>query len=93
MSETERPEDRGATSNPLLRMTAIVIYATLALLALTIPQSIVNWLEDWKSSNALQQTLLKGATRLQHVSEQARLTRPYREARKAFLAISGKDED
>jgi hypothetical protein len=92
MSETDRPEERSAAGHPL-RTTAVVIYATLALLAVTIPQSIVSWLQDWNSSNVLQETLLKSANMLEHISEQARLTAPYHAARKAFLAVSGKEDN
>ena len=39
-TEFERPRPAGA-----LRTAAIVIYGTLMLLAVTIPQSVVNWLD------------------------------------------------
>ena len=54
-TEFERPHPVGQ-----LRTATIVIYATLALLAVTIPQSVVNWLADM-NGNPVQETALRGA--------------------------------
>ncbi len=54
-TEFERPRPAGG-----LRTAAIVIYATLTLLAVTIPQSVVNWLADM-NGNPVEETALRGA--------------------------------
>ena len=51
-TELERPRPRGQ-----LRAAAIVLYGTLMLLAVTIPQSVVNWLADM-NGNPVQETAL-----------------------------------
>jgi len=71
-----------------LRTVAIVIYATLALLAVTIPQSLVNWLGDM-NGNAVQETLLRGAEMLQSASERAGIATGYLQARDLFIVASG----
>jgi hypothetical protein len=52
-SEFERPR----SANPL-RTATIVIYATLMLLAVTIPQSVENWLADM-NGNPVEDTALR----------------------------------
>jgi hypothetical protein len=80
-----------ANARPL-RTAAAVIYATLALLAIAIPQSLVNRVRDI-SSTAVEETLLPAAETLQAVSERAGLTIPFRRARALFLAFAGKEEN
>ena len=75
-----------------LRTAAIVIYATLALLAIAIPQSPANWLRDMKSS-AVQETLLRGAEALEDAARRTGIDVPYRRARALFLAFAGKEEN
>jgi hypothetical protein len=74
------------------RTVAIVIYATLALLAVTIPQSLVNWLGDM-NGNAVQETLLRGAEALQRVADASGISAPYQRARDLFIALSGVQDD
>jgi hypothetical protein len=74
-----------------LRKTAIVIYATLLLLALTIPESLVVWTGDMKSSK-IQEVLSPTAQALQRLGEETGMSVPYTRARDAFLALtSGRD--
>jgi hypothetical protein len=80
-----------ASARPL-RTAAVVIYATLALLAIAVPQSPANWLRDMKSS-AIQETLLRGAEALEAASRRAGIDLPYRRARALFLAFAGKEEN
>ncbi|HTG04951.1 MAG TPA: hypothetical protein VK635_12970 [Bradyrhizobium sp.] len=79
--------ERGHSANPL-RTAAIVIYATLALLAVTIPQSVENWLADM-NGNRVEDTALRGAEVLRNLSERAGVAGVYQRARDIFLAISG----
>jgi hypothetical protein len=83
-AEFERPHPAGQ-----LRTATIVIYATLALLAVTIPQSVVNWLAD----NPAQETALRGAEALRNLSQRAGVATVYQRARDLFIAISGVEPD
>jgi hypothetical protein len=76
---------------PLL--TALfVLYATLGILAITIPQNLVNWLGDFKPS-PVQEKLLKLAEELKEQSSRAGIDRPYKHIRDFFLSTTGKDPD
>ncbi len=88
--------DSGTETTPppahRLRTAAIVIYAVLALLVITIPQGPVNWLHDM-NSNPVQEALLRGAEFLQEASQQTGLAVPYQRARSLFFVLTGKDEN
>ena len=86
-SEFERPRPAGN-----LRTAAIVIYATLALLAVTIPQSVMNWLADM-NGNPVQETALRGAEALRNLSQRTGVATVYQRARAIFIAISGVEPD
>jgi hypothetical protein len=86
-AEFERPHPAGQ-----LRTATIVIYATLALLAVTIPQSVVNWLADM-NGNPAQETALRGAEALRNLSQRAGVATVYQRARDLFIAISGVEPD
>ena len=75
-----------------LRTTAIVIYATLMLLAVTIPQSVVNWLADM-NANPIQETALRGAEVLGNLSQRTGVPTVYQRARAIFIVISGVEPD
>jgi hypothetical protein len=92
MTETKLPTVAQQSSRQSLRTTALVIYTTLALLALTIPQSLVNWLQD-KNSNVLQEKTLEGAKFLQDVSDRTGIAFPFQWCRQVFLAVAGKNEE
>jgi hypothetical protein len=79
--------DQPQPAHPL-RTAAIIIYATLALLALTIPQSLTNWLSDM-NGNPAQETALRGAEVLRNASESTGVAGVYQRARDKFLSISG----
>jgi hypothetical protein len=81
-----------ARSRSALRTAAIVIFATLALLAITIPQSVVNWLNDM-NGNPVQETALRGAEVLRDLSQRAGVATVYQRARDIFIAISGTEPD
>jgi hypothetical protein len=80
------------TSARRLRAAAVVIYATLFLLALAIPQSVVNWLADM-NGNPVQETALRAAEVLQKVSQRTGVAVPYTRARAFFLSLVGKDNE
>ena len=75
-----------------LRSAAIVLYATLVLLAVTIPQSVVNWLADM-NGNPVQETALRGAEVLRNLSQRAGVATVYQRGRDIFIAISGVEPD
>ena len=75
-----------------LRTAAIVIYATLALLAVTIPQSVVNWLADM-NANPVQETALRGAEALPNLSQWSGIASVYQRARNIFIENSGVKPD
>jgi hypothetical protein len=79
-------------SNLPLRVTAIVVYVTLALLALTIPQAAVNRLNDF-SPVPLRDTALAVARPVAEVSHRIGLDWPSRAGRRAFLTLTNKTED
>jgi hypothetical protein len=93
MADAAETEDvRGQGGVHPVRTAAIVIYATLALLILTIPQSLPNWLRDMEES-PIQQVLLHAASGVQVAAEAVGLEVPYRRARAAFHAWTGKEDD
>ena len=75
-----------------LRVTAIVVYVTLVLLALAIPQAAVNRLNDF-SPSPLRDTTLAVAQTVADASHRIGLDRPYREGRRLFLSVTGKTDD
>ena len=62
------------------------------LLAVTIPQSVENWLADM-NGNRVEDAALRGAEVLRNLSERAGVARVYQRARDIFLAISGVEPD
>jgi hypothetical protein len=86
-SEFEPPRPASA-----LRTATIVIYATLALLAVTIPQGVVNWLADM-NGNPVQEIALRSAQLLRNLSQRAGVATVYQRGRDIFIAISGAEPD
>ena len=86
------PLPHGASQPRPLRASAIVIYGTLLLLALTIPQALVNWLKGFEPSGP-QDLLLTAALSVQSASNAWGLNAPFYRARRAFLDATGKRED
>jgi hypothetical protein len=75
-----------------LRTTAIVIYATLALLAFTIPQSLVNWVKGFEP-NAAQALALQMTQALAAASHRVGADWTFARGRELFLAATGKHDD
>jgi hypothetical protein len=69
-----------------------VIYATLALLALTIPSGLVNWVKGFEPNN-VQILALEAAEGLARFSHRIGADRPFAWGREWFLAATGKRED
>jgi hypothetical protein len=93
LPDTEHvPPPHGASQPHPLRASAAVIYGTLALLALTIPQGLVNWLKAFEPS-APQDILLTAALAVQSASNSLGLNEPFYRARRIFLDVTGKRED
>jgi len=83
--------DKGQGAPHTVRTAAVIIYATLALLIVTIPQSLPNWLRDMED-NPVQQVLLTAASGVQTAAQAVGLDLPYRRARAAFHAWAGKED-
>lgn len=83
---------RAAECGRPLRTAAMVIYGTLLLLMLAVPQGLVNWLRDMED-NPAQQVILRGAEAVQIVSRRLHADTVYVQARAAFLALTGKSDD
>jgi hypothetical protein len=71
---------------------AVVIYATLALLALAVLSGLVNWSRDMEPGPR-QQAMLAAAQAIERFSSWSRIDEPYRQAREIFLKATGKSED
>jgi len=83
---------RPAQSTRPLRAATVVIYGTLALLAIAIPQGLVNWLGDM-NGNPVEAMLLRGAEAVQTASDVAGIGTLYKRARRVFIALSGTAND
>jgi hypothetical protein len=76
-----------SAGHPIL-VVALVLYGTLALLVLTIPGSVVSWLQGFDRSG-VQHAALTVAEAVESASDRAGLSAPYLHARKAFLEQIG----
>jgi hypothetical protein len=81
-----RPQDRP------LATTSAVIYATLALLALTIPSGLLNWSRNF-DPNPVQELLMRTVQGLQSLSRDIGANWPYVHGRELFLRMTGKRDD
>jgi hypothetical protein len=75
-----------------LATTSAVIYATLALLALTVPRGLVNWSRNF-DPNPVQELLMRTAQGLQSLSRDFGANWPYVRGRELFLRVTGKRDD
>ena len=91
MIDHDRTQPASRDTHPL-RTAAIVVYGTFALLVLAVPQSPVNRLNDL-NENPIQQIALRVADAVQAISHAARFDVAYLQARRAFLAVTGKEDD
>jgi hypothetical protein len=91
---TQNPPSQFDTARPArpLRSAAIVIYGTLVLLAVTIPQSLSNWLADMNDSRP-QEIALRGAEVLRNLSQRSGVATVYQRGRDVFIAVSGIQPD
>jgi hypothetical protein len=86
------PTPPGAPLAHPVAAAAVVIYATLALLALAVPRGLVNWSRDMEPGPR-QQVMLAAAQAIERFSSWSRIDEPYRQAREIFLEATGKSED
>ncbi len=86
------PTTQGLPQQRPLLTTSVVIYATLALLAVTIPRGLVNWAKNFEPS-APQQVVLQIAEAISVASHRIGADRAFGEARELFLRVTGKRED
>jgi hypothetical protein len=75
-----------------LGTAAVVIYASLALLALAVPSGLVNWSRDMEPGER-QHAMLAVAQAIERFSIWTGSNRPYQQARETFLEATGKSED
>jgi hypothetical protein len=75
-----------------VRSATVIIYATLLLLILTIPQSLTNWLRDMEE-NPVQEVLLHAADTVQAASHWVGVDAVYIRARSAFFRFAGKEDE
>jgi hypothetical protein len=75
-----------------LGAAVVVVYATLALLALAVPRGLVNWSRDLEPG-APQQVMLAAAQAIERLAGWTGVSRPYQPAREFFLAATGKSDD
>jgi hypothetical protein len=69
-----------------LRTSFIVIYATLGLLCLAMPQSLVDWAMEMKSGRT-RDLLVKIAVRVQALSNRVGAELPFELTRRSFLEL------
>jgi hypothetical protein len=86
------PPAQGLPQPRPLRTTSVVIYATLVLLALTIPRGLVNWAKNFEPG-APQQAVLEVAEAIAAASHRIGADRAFDAARELFLRVTGKRED
>jgi hypothetical protein len=86
------PPGAGVPLKRPLLTTSIVIYATYALLALTIPRSLVNWVKNFEPNKA-QSVALDATEGLAAVSRSIGADRPFAFGRELFLRVTGKRDD
>jgi hypothetical protein len=86
------PPGLGAPLERPLVTTSVVIYATLVLLAVTVPRGLVNWTKNFEPS-APRQALLRVAEAIQSLSHHIGADWIYTKARAEFLRATGKRDD
>jgi hypothetical protein len=81
------------SSNRSNRVIAVgvIIYGCYALLGLTIPQAMVNWVRDL-NPGTVQDVMLGAAEGLQSLAKRLGADRPYRTGREIFLSSTGKGD-
>jgi hypothetical protein len=76
--------------DPQLRSTAFVVYGTLVLAWLLVPQGLTNWLKDFDPTPP-GAALLSVALGVQQFSERIGLNVPYERGRALFIRWTGKE--
>ncbi len=86
------PPSHGVPQERPLMTTSVVIYATLVLLALTIPRGLVNWAKNFEPS-APQAIVLNVAETVASLSHRIGADWAFAKCRELFLRATGKGED
>ena len=86
------PPGPGEPQRRPLATTSVVIYATLILLAITIPRGLVNWSKNFEPS-APQEIMLRVAEAIQSLSHRIGADWLFAKAREEFLKATGKRDD
>jgi hypothetical protein len=86
------PETPGRPQARPLKTTSLVIYATLILLAITIPRALVNWSKNFEP-NATQEATLRVAEAIHSLSRRIGADRLFARGREVFLEETGKRDD
>lgn len=86
------PPGPGEPQRRPLATTAVVVYATLVLLAVAVPRGLVNWCKNFEP-NALQEISLRVAETIQSLSHGIGADWLYRQGRQEFLRVTGKRDD
>jgi hypothetical protein len=86
------PETRApARSRRSILRIAAILYLTLGILALAIPQNLVSWLKGLKPS-PVQEALIPYAESLERAATRIGTDEPYKVTRALFLKLTGKDD-
>ena len=86
------PPSHGVPQDRPLITTSVVIYATLVLLALTIPRGLVNWAKNFEPSTP-QAAVLNVAETVASLSHRIGADWAFAKCRELFLRATGKGED
>jgi hypothetical protein len=86
------PAQPGSPQRQPLVTTSVVIYATLVLLAITIPRGLVNWAKNFEPS-APQAIVLNVAESIASLSHRIGADWAFARCRDLFLRATGKSED
>jgi len=86
------PPPSGASLQRPLLTTAVVIYLTLALLAIAIPRGLVNWSKNLEPGTR-QVVMLAAAEAVQSMSHRIGADWLFAQCRSFFLQVTGKRED
>jgi hypothetical protein len=82
-SDSEHNPAQPAQGNKIIA-SALVIYGTLCLLIITLPGTVVGWVQGFEG-NLIQQTAMRAAETIQSLSDNVGLSVPYIRARTWFL--------
>lgn len=80
-----------ACSQYSILRVAVVLYLTLVILAVMIPENLVEWLKGLKP-NFIQETTIPYAEGLEQAASRVGADKPYKFTRNLFLKLTGKSD-